>query len=72
LVVASRCVVDVVVVVDAAACIFVVDVVGIVLGGVIITVAIVGGSVVGRLIAACVNVVIVMATAAMWQTAFGG
>ncbi len=67
-----HCIVDVVVVVNAAACIFVVDVVDIVFDGIVVTVAIVGASVVGRLVTACVNVVVVTATAAMWQTAFGG
>jgi hypothetical protein len=70
--VAAAVFVDVIVVVDAAACVFVVDVVNIVFDGIVVTVAIVGASVVGRLVAACVNVVVVTATAAMWQTAFWG
>jgi hypothetical protein len=49
-----------------------VDVVDIIFDGVVITVAIVGASVVGRLVGACVNVVVVTATAVMWRTAFGG
>ncbi len=63
--------VDVIVVVDAAACVFVVDVVDIIVDGIVVTVAIDGASIVGRLVAACVNVVIT-ATAAMWRTAFVG
>jgi hypothetical protein len=69
--VAAAAFVDVVLVVNAAACVFVVDVVDIVFDGVVVTVAIVGASVVGRLVAACVNVLVVTATAAMWRTAFG-
>ncbi len=64
--------VDVIVVVNAAACIFVVNVIDIVFDGIVVTVAIIGVSVLGRLVAACFNIVNVMATAAMWQTAFGG
>jgi hypothetical protein len=70
--VAAAAFVDVVVVVDAAVCVFVVDVVDIIFDGVVVTVAIVGASVVGRLVAACVNVVVVTGTNAMWRTAFGG
>jgi hypothetical protein len=71
-VVAAAAFVDVVVVVDTAVCVFVINVVNIVFDGVIVTVAIVGASVVGRLVAACINVVVITATAAMWRTAFGG
>jgi hypothetical protein len=70
--VAAAAFVDIVVVFDAAAWVFVVDVVNIVFDGVVLMVAIVGASIVGRLVAACVNVIVVTATTAMWQTAFRG
>ncbi len=70
--VAAAAFVDVFVVVDAAACVFVVDVVDIVFDGVVVMDAIVGVSVIGRLVVACINVIVVTGTAAMWQTAFGG